>query len=33
VKKRYDPGGLFFVRHGVGGEDWSDDGFTRVGGS
>jgi FAD/FMN-containing dehydrogenase len=21
VKKRYDPGGLFFVRHGVGSED------------
>ena len=30
VKKRYDPAGLFFVHHGVGSEDWSDDGFTRV---
>lgn len=28
VKKRYDPGELFFVRHGVGSEGWSDDGFT-----
>jgi FAD/FMN-containing dehydrogenase len=31
VKDRYDPGGLFFVHHGVGSEDWSADGFTRVG--
>jgi FAD/FMN-containing dehydrogenase len=31
VKQRYDPDGLFFVRHGVGSEEWSDDGFTRVG--
>jgi FAD/FMN-containing dehydrogenase len=29
VKQRYDPDGLFFIRHGVGGEEWSDDGFTR----
>jgi FAD/FMN-containing dehydrogenase len=29
VKARYDPDGLFFVRHGVGSEAWSDDGFTR----
>jgi FAD/FMN-containing dehydrogenase len=29
VKKRYDPEGLFFVHHGVGSEDWSDDGFTK----
>ena len=28
VKQRYDPDGLFFVRHGVGTEAWSDDGFT-----
>jgi FAD/FMN-containing dehydrogenase len=28
VKRTYDPAGLFFVRHGVGGEAWSDDGFT-----
>jgi FAD/FMN-containing dehydrogenase len=27
VKRRYDPDGLFFVHHGVGSEDWSDDGF------
>jgi FAD/FMN-containing dehydrogenase len=30
VKKQYDPGGLFFVHHGVGSEDWSADGFTRM---
>ena len=30
VKDKYDPAGLFFVHHGVGSEDWSDDGFTRV---
>ena len=30
IKKKYDPDGLFFVRHGVGSEDWSDDGFTRT---
>jgi len=29
AKHRYDPDGLFFVRHGVGSEAWSDDGFTR----
>jgi FAD/FMN-containing dehydrogenase len=31
VKRRYDPDGLFTVRHGVGSEDWSADGFTRQG--
>jgi hypothetical protein len=30
VKAKYDPTGLFFVHHGVGSEDWSPDGFTRV---
>ncbi|HTS43025.1 MAG TPA: FAD-binding oxidoreductase [Puia sp.] len=30
VKKKYDPDGLFFVHHGVGSEEWSDDGFTRI---
>jgi FAD/FMN-containing dehydrogenase len=30
VKKQYDPNGLFFVHHGVGSEDWSADGFTRL---
>ena len=30
VKDRYDPEGLFFVHHGVGSEDWSPDGFTRL---
>ncbi|PZO08956.1 MAG: FAD-linked oxidoreductase [Lysobacteraceae bacterium] len=29
VKRKYDPQGLFFVRHGVGSEEWSEDGFTR----
>ncbi|MEO7523358.1 MAG: FAD-binding oxidoreductase [Ferruginibacter sp.] len=29
IKKKYDPEGLFFVRHGVGSEGWSDDGFTK----
>jgi hypothetical protein len=31
VKKKYDPEGLFFVHHGVGSEEWSADGFTRLG--
>jgi FAD/FMN-containing dehydrogenase len=31
VKGRYDPDGLFTVRHGVGSEGWSADGFTRKG--
>ena len=30
AKRKYDPDGLFFVHHGVGSEDWSADGFTRV---
>jgi FAD/FMN-containing dehydrogenase len=30
VKKQYDPDGLFIVHHGVGSEDWSADGFTRL---
>lgn len=30
VKRKYDPEGLFFVHHGVGSDDWSDDGFTRL---
>ena len=30
VKRRYDPAGLFVVHHGVGSEEWSADGFTRV---
>jgi len=30
VKRAYDPEGLFFVHHGVGSEDWSADGFTRL---
>ena len=32
VKDKYDPAGLFFVWHGVGSEDWSADGFTRLDG-
>jgi hypothetical protein len=31
VKRRYDPDGLFVVHHGVGSEEWSDDGFERLG--
>ena len=31
IKKRYDPDGLFFVHNGVGSEEWSADGFTRLG--
>jgi FAD/FMN-containing dehydrogenase len=30
AKEQYDPDGLFFVHHGVGSEDWSADGFTRL---
>jgi hypothetical protein len=30
AKKKYDPTGLFFVHNGVGSEEWSADGFTRV---
>jgi FAD/FMN-containing dehydrogenase len=30
IKTKYDPGGLFFLHHGVGSEDWSADGFTRL---
>ncbi|WP_298369356.1 BBE domain-containing protein [uncultured Bradyrhizobium sp.] len=30
IKQKYDPAGLFFVRHGVGSDDWSDDGFARL---
>jgi len=31
IKRKYDPDNLFFVHHGVGSEDWSEDGFTRAG--
>ncbi len=30
LKKKYDPDGLFIIHHGVGSEDWSEDGFTRL---
>lgn len=30
IKSKYDVVGLFFVHHGVGSEEWSADGFTRV---
>jgi FAD/FMN-containing dehydrogenase len=30
IKQKYDPEGLFFLHHGVGSEDWSAEGFTRV---
>jgi len=29
IKRQYDPDGLFHVHHGVGSEDWSNDGFVR----
>ena len=29
IKRQYDPDDLFFVHHGVGSEDWSDEGFER----
>ena len=28
IKRKYDPQSLFFVRHGVGTENWSEDGFS-----
>jgi hypothetical protein len=33
VKAKYDPEGLFFVHNGVGSEQWSPDGFTRLTGT
>ena len=30
VRERYDPDGLFFARHGVGSERWSEDGFDHL---
>ncbi|MGH7212391.1 MAG: BBE domain-containing protein [Acetobacteraceae bacterium] len=30
VKAKSDPDGQFFVHHGVGSEEWSADGFTRI---
>jgi hypothetical protein len=30
VRNTYDSDGHFLVRHGVGGERWSADGFTRL---
>ena len=30
VKKEYDPTGLSIVHNGVGSEEWSADGFTRL---
>jgi FAD/FMN-containing dehydrogenase len=30
VKQKYDPEGLFFVHNGVGSDQWSRDGFTRL---
>jgi hypothetical protein len=30
TKKKYDPSGLFFVHNGVGSEEWSADGFTKL---
>jgi FAD/FMN-containing dehydrogenase len=30
IKKKYDPHGLFYIHHGVGSENWTDNGFTRI---
>ena len=30
IMTKSDPDGLFFVHHGVGSEEWSADGFTRI---
>ena len=30
IKRKYDPDGLFFVHNGVGSEEWSADGFTKL---
>lgn len=30
AKKKYDPTGLFFVHNGVGSEEWSADGFSKL---
>jgi FAD/FMN-containing dehydrogenase len=30
VRRQYDPDGLFVVHNGVGSEEWSEDGFTRL---
>lgn len=30
IKQKYDPDGLFFVHNGVGSEQWSTDGFTKL---
>lgn len=30
VKRKYDPAGPFFTLHGVGSEDWTEDGFMRL---
>ena len=30
IKRKYDPDGLFVVHNGVGSEQWSADGFTRL---
>ena len=30
VKRKYNPDGLFFVHNGVGSEEWSIDGFTKL---
>jgi len=31
AKRKYDPDGLFFVHQGVGSDEWSPDGFRRLG--
>ena len=30
IKKKYDPEGLFYVHNGVGSEEWTQEGFTKL---
>jgi hypothetical protein len=30
IKRKYDPDGLFFMHNGVGSEQWSADGFSKL---
>ena len=30
IKRKYDPDGLFIVHNGVGSDQWSPDGFTKL---
>lgn len=30
IKRKYDPDGLFFIHNGIGSEQWSPDGSTKL---